>query len=307
MLDYKMIIKSRAVRGKILDALSFVPDKTMIELQYWIKTGRRLNLKKTKRFTEKLQWMKLYYRDPLMIQCVDKYDVREYVKSQGLEDILVKCYGVFDKASDVDFDKLPEKFVMKDTLGGGGNSVIICTDKTQLDIAQVREQMERWTAVDCHRKSGGREWPYYSGKKHRIIVEELLPSNADKGGLIDYKTFCFNGTPEFLYVVADRKIGNKAGLGIFTANYEKLEAARYDENPLVRDVPKPDHFEKMMEVCKVLSKPFPEVRIDLYNLEGRIYFGEMTFFDGSGYMSFEPDSFDFEWGKKFVLPECRNM
>ena len=127
-MDYKKIIKSRKVREQILRLLRFVPDKTMVKIQYRIKTGRKLNLKNPQRYTEKLQWYKLYYKNPLMIKCVDKYDVREYVKSLGLEEILNECYGVFDKVEDIDFDKLPNQFVMKDTLGGGGDRVIICKD-----------------------------------------------------------------------------------------------------------------------------------------------------------------------------------
>lgn len=128
-MNYKKIIKSRETRIKLLSLLNFIPDKTMIKLQYYIKTGRRLNLKHPQRYTEKLQWYKLYYRDPLMQQCSDKYDVREYVKSKGLGHILNECYGVYERVEDIDFDSLPNQFVLKDTLGGGGNSVIICRKK----------------------------------------------------------------------------------------------------------------------------------------------------------------------------------
>ena len=124
-MDYKKIIKNRSIRLKILQIFSFIPDKTMIKLQYRVKTGNKLNLKKPQRFTEKLQWYKLYYKNPLMIQCVDKYEVRKYVKSKGLEDILIPCYGVYDSADNINWKKLPDKFVMKDTLGGGGVSVIL--------------------------------------------------------------------------------------------------------------------------------------------------------------------------------------
>ena len=195
MMDYKKIIKSRSLRLRILKILSFIPDKLMIKLQYFLKTGRRLNLKSPRRFTEKIQWYKLYYKNPLMIQCVDKYDVREYIKSKGLEDILIPCYGVYDTPDEIDWDALPNQFVMKDTLGGGGTSVIIVKDKTTVDIEDLKKRAAEWVKIDAHNKSGGREWPYYSGKNHRIIIEAMLPSNIDEGGLIDYKFFCFNGEP----------------------------------------------------------------------------------------------------------------
>ena len=145
-MDYKKIIKSRETRLRILRTLDFIPDKTMIKMQYFIKTGRRLNLKNPQRYTEKLQWYKLYYRDPLMQQCADKYDVREYVRSKGLGYILNECYGVYERVEDIDFDSLPDQFVLKDTLGGGGNSIIICKDK-QLLILKTQKQMQKWLSI----------------------------------------------------------------------------------------------------------------------------------------------------------------
>ena len=127
-MDYKKIIKTRSTRSKILKFLSFIPDKQMLKMQYWIKTGRKLNLKTPKRFTEKLQWYKLYYRNPLMHQCVNKFAVREYVKRKGLEKTLVKLYGHYDNVTDVNWDSLPNEFVIKTQHGGGGLSVILCHD-----------------------------------------------------------------------------------------------------------------------------------------------------------------------------------
>ena len=302
-MDYKEIIKRRKLRLKILQILSFVPDKAMIKFQYFIKTGRKLNLKNPTRFTEKLQWYKLYYRNPLMIQCVDKYDVREYVKSKGLEALLVPCYGVYNSPEEIDWNALPSSFVIKDTLGGGGTSVIVVKDKALVDIEELKKRATEWVKIDAHNRSGGREWPYYRGKNHRIIIESMLRSDSNEGGLIDYKFFCFNGEPGVVYVVSDRKIGQKAFLGIFSSDYKKLDVVRCDEDPPKRDVPKPEAYEEMLDVCRILSKPFPEVRVDLYYVEGKIYIGEMTFYDGSGYMTFDPDSFDREMGRMFVLPE----
>lgn len=301
-MDYKKIIRSRKTRNLILRFLSFIPDKTMIKLQYRLKFGRKLNLENPQRFTEKLQWYKLYYRTPLMRQCVDKYDVRDYVKSCGLENILIPFIGIYDNAADVDFEKLPKECVIKDTLGGGGNAVILCRDKNTLDQDVAAAQMKEWVKSTTSYKVGGREWPY-GGKKHRIIIEEMLPSSEETGGLIDYKFFCFNGEPGVVYVIADRKVGEKAGFGIFTPEYEKLDVVRCDEKPLERNVPKPKVYDQMMDISRKLSAPFPEVRIDLYCVGDKIYFGEMTFYDGSGYMSFDPDEFDYKMGKMFELPK----
>lgn len=299
-MDYKKVIKSRKMRIRIMQALSFIPDSIMVKMQYRIKTGRRLNLKNPKRFTEKLQWYKLYYRDSLMAQCVDKYEVRSYVKRCGLNGILNFLYGVYDSPEEIDFNKLPESFVLKDTLGGGGNAVILVKDKSKLDKDAVCRQMAEWVNEPVHKKHPGREW-VYDGKKHRIIAEELIPSNPDTGGLIDYKFFCFQGKAEYLYIVADRKVGEKAGFGIFDADYRKLDVFRVDERPLTRKICKPANYNEMKHIAEILASPFPEARIDLYNEGNQIRFGEITFFDGSGYMTFEPDEFDLTMGEKFQL------
>lgn len=302
-MDYKKILKSRAVRLAILKALCFIPDKPMLKLQYRIKTGRKLNLKAPQRFTEKLQWYKLYYRDPLMVQCADKAEVRAYVEEIGLGSILNECYGVFDAVEQIDFSELPQKFVLKDTLGSGGNSVIIVEDKETADFKTVKEQMEKWVEGSHKIKGGGREWPYYSGKKHRIIAERFIPSEAEKGGLIDYKFFCFNGKAEYLYVIADRELGGTSSFGIFDRDFNLLPYQRVGAAPLNREISKPANYERMRAVAEQLAAAFPHARIDLYNQNEDILFGEITFYGASGYMLYDPDMFDFELGKKFVLPE----
>lgn len=299
-MDYKKILKSRKLRMAILDVLSFVPDKPMIQLQYRIKTGRKLNLKNPKRYTEKLQWYKLYYRDPLMAQCADKYEVRKYVESLGLGHILNECYGVFDKPEDIDFAKLPNQFVLKDTLGGGGNSVIICKDKSKADIDSYIKQMNEWVHTKPIR-SGGREWPYYSGKfNHRIIVEKII-STTNKGGLTDYKFFCFDGKPYCLYVMNERYTESGVRQNILNLDFKIMPFMREQISGL-RYISKPQKFDEMIAVAERLSKNFPYVRIDLYYENNQIIFGEFTYFPESGYYNFDPDEFDFILGEKFDLP-----
>lgn len=301
-MDYKKIIRSRKMRLKILELLSFIPDKAMISFQYKLKTGRKLDLETPTRYTEKLQWYKLYYRDEIMIKCVDKFDVREYVINKGLEDILLPCYGVFDNVKDINWSSLPDQFVVKDTLGGGGTSVKVITDKETEDLDALSVVVDKWTRLNGHIKNGGREWPYYSGKNHRIIIEKFLNSNPDDGGLIDYKFLCFNGKAELLYVLADRVTGKGAGCGFFDLDFNQLDISESDEPPLKRKIKKPDNYKKMIQVAETLAADFPCARIDLYNQNGKITFGEITFFDSSGYMIFDPDIIDFELGEKFVLP-----
>lgn len=304
MFDYKKFIKSRKLRVKFLRILDFVPDSLMLRLQYFIKTGRRLHLKNPQRYTEKLQWYKLYYKDPLMSQCVDKYEVRKYVEQCGLGHLLNECYGVFERAEDVKFDNLPNQFVLKDTLGGGGNDVIIVKDKSKLDILSTRKRMQEWVNYPYQGKHPGREWPY-EGKKHRIIVEKFLeiPHVED---LPDYKFFCFNGKVAYVYGIIDRALGKKAQIGIFDKNFNLLPYQRKDELPLQHSLPKPFNYAQMISVAENLSRNFPQARIDLYDIGGNVVFGEITFFDGSGYMTFNPDEFDFTLGNQFVLPKKRD-
>lgn len=303
MIDYKKIIKSRKTRLAILRFLSFVPDPWMVRLQYRIKTGRRLDLKNPQRFTEKLQWYKLRYRDPLMVKCVDKADVRDYVASCGLADILVPLIGIYERVEDIDFDALPQQFVMKNTLGGGGNSVLVCRDKSALDREETRRLLQSWLDRDSHQKDAGREWPYYSGKKTRIIIEEYLPSDPAEGGLIDYKFVCFAGKTDYLYAVADRALGNGAGFGFYDRQFHELGYTRSDERKLERKLTKPENFEDLIRAAETLSRPFPQARLDLYSVNGAVRFGEITFFDGSGYMNYDPDEFDFTLGADFIIPK----
>ena len=298
IMNYKRLIKDRNMRLKILSLLNWIPDKVMIKLQYRLKTGRKLNLKNPTRYTEKLQWYKLYYRNPLMSKCADKYDVREYIKSKGLGYILNEIYGVYESPNDINFDKFPNKFVLKRTNGGGGNDVLICKDKSKFDIKNALYKMKKWTITE--KNGGGREWVYYKTEP-RIIAERFIESESDD--LIDYKFFCFKGEPYYLYIINGRKLGEKIKLGIFDLEYNKLQYFRSDENKMLFSPNKPENFEQMINIAKDLSEDFPHVRVDLYNVKGKIIFGELTFFDGSGYQIYEPDEFDFIMGNKFKLPK----
>ena len=298
MNGYKKIIRSKSMRLKILKCLGFVPDRIMIPIQYRIKTGRKLNLRNPVRYTEKLQWYKLFYRIPLMTMCSDKYAVRKYVKKRGLDSILNGLYAVHDSPDSIDFDSLPNSFAMKMTVGSGMNYFV--TDKSKEDISKLKALVKEWFAADS--SSYGREWCYYNIKP-RIVFEELLPMD-DRNDLPDYKFFCFDGEPFCLYTMIDYTQNHENGrLGFFDTNFKLLPYYRKDFKPIEEQIPKPKNFELMVKYARILSKGFPHVRVDFYNLNGRIVFGELTFYNASGYTAFEPDKFDFILGEKFVLPK----
>ncbi len=300
-MNYKKIIKSRKTRLAILKMLSFIPDKTMLKLQYRIKSDRKLNLKNPERYTEKIQWYKLNDKNPRMVECVDKADVRNFVASKGLSELLTVNYGVFDSADEIDFNGLPSQFVLKDTLGGGGLSVIVVKDKDRLDYERVRNQLSRWTSVDTNIRGGGREWPYRAGKKHRILIEEFLDQKSENA-VIDYKVFCFDGEPFCTMTVHGGHLNEDIIVRRFYDNeWNNLEIGIAGKDPVKESEPQPENFKLMLDYARRLSEDFRHARVDFYNIEGKIYFGELTFFSWSGYAEFRPDSFDKVLGEKFRI------
>lgn len=294
MDGYKKIIKSQQIRFSILRTLKFIPDTIMLKIQYWIKLRRKLNLKNPQRYTEKIQWYKLFYRNPIMIKCVDKYYVREYVKSKGLEEILNEIYFVVDSPEKIDFKKLPEKFALKVTNGSETN--IFCKEKSKLDIEITKRKLYEF--LNMVNASAGREWAY-EGSSKLIIAEKLLEDDSTEDGSIsDYKFLCFNGKPYYIIYDCDRFVGHKRN--IYDLNWNNLKIGS-DCPQTNREIQKPKNLETMIKIAKKLSEDFPAVRVDLYNIKGKIIFGELTFYPWSGYVQFSPDSFDLEVGKLFPL------
>lgn len=294
-MNYKRIIKSQKVRFFILKLFDFVPDFLMIRFQYKLSTGRWPNLKNPSRFTEKVQWYKLNYRKKVVTQCSGKYEVRNFVASKGLSDILIPLYGVYSNVSEINFEKLPSKFVLKTTNGSHTN--IICNDKSKLDIQATKNTVNSW--LNSWSSKMGREWGYYHIEP-KIICEEMLPKDSNDD-LVDYKIFCFNGKPYCLYAIVDRFLDDGIKLGIFDTDFNLLPYRRSDICGLKKTIPKPRNFDRMLEIAKLLSQDFPFVRVDLYNIDGEIYFGELTFYDGSGYKGYIPDDFDFILGEQFKI------
>jgi hypothetical protein len=297
LLDYKRVIPSKNLRLRLLEAADFIPDSVMIKLQYWVKTGRRLDLRNPRRYTEKLQWYKLFYRVDLMTKCSDKYAVRQYVHDKGLGSILNPIIGVYEDVDSIDFHALPNSFACKHTNGSGAN--IFVTDKNEIGIAALKRAVSK--LKESSKFKYGREWCYYNIPS-RIIIERLLERD-NNNDIPDYKFFCFDGKVKYLYVMTGYVDDHNNGrCSFFTPEFKKLPYRRSEYRPITEEVPKPENFEEMIEIAEILSGDFPHVRVDLYSLNSQTVFGEMTFYNAGGYTVFYPDEFDYILGREFALP-----
>ncbi len=279
----------------------WMSDKRNIMIKYKIRTGRKLNLDNPTRFNEKLQWLKLYDRNPIYRQLVDKYSVREYISQELGEEFLVPLLGVWDNAKQIDFDKLPDQFVLKCNHDSG--SVIICRDKDFFDSKKAVKSLNKKL-----KKTGfwyGREWPY-KNLKPRIIAEQYM--ECDNGEeLIDYKFFCFSGEPKFVYVSQGLSDHSTAHLSYVWLNWEQAPFCRTDFPQFDKLPEKPKTFEKMIEYSKLLAKNYPFARVDFYEINGQMYFGEITFYPGSGFTVFDPEEWDEKLGEWIDLSQIKNM
>lgn len=292
-------MQTRKIKYIIAKLLFFIPDSLMLRIQYRILLNRSLNLKNSKRFTEKIQYYKAYYRDPDMLCCVDKYLVREFVKERlGTAKYLNTLYQVCNSADQIDFDVLPNKFVIKTTDGGNGDNVLICTDKPNLDRRKVAELVNSWRNKQYYLIS--REWAYQGAKQSMIIVEQYLESDENKDGSIDdYKFLCFDGKFHYLWLDKDRYSNHKRGF--WNKDLHFLRNVKSDHPTFETKVVLPANIGEMILIAEKLSSGFPFARIDLYNIKGKIYFGEITFYPWSGYVQYTPDSFDYELGACFNI------
>lgn len=248
--------------------------------------------------SEKIQHYKAYYRNPDMLTCSDKYKVREFVaKRLGTDKYLNDLYQVCNRAEEIDFEKLPQQFVIKTTDGGSGNNIYVCKDKRDIDIPAIVKRVNSWRNKKLYIIS--REWAYKGAKESRIVVEKFLEdkSNAD-GSINDYKFLCFDGKFRYLWVDTGRYSDFKRGWWDENLNPIKV----HDNRPLMDPpIDLPENIQEMISLSEKLAAGFPHARIDWYNIGGKIIFGEITFYSWSGYSIFDPDSFDFEMGKYFNI------
>lgn len=285
---------------------SLLPDKIYLKKLYKAKTGKELNLNNPTLFNEKLNWLKLYNRRPEYTMMADKYRVREYIKEKIGEEYLVPLLGVYDKVEDIDFDSLPNQFVLK---CNHDSEVVICRDKENNDfqckkgkinsIDEVKVYLNKRLGINFYKAS--REWPYKNIER-KIICEEYL-SDKDSKTLTDYKFHCFNGEPKYVYVLTEVK--DQKYLDFFDMNYKRvpIEHSALPNSPENTVFPIPDGFEKMEKTAAKLSHNLPYCRVDLYNISGKIYFGEITFFPTGAFANFKPEKWNKIFGDYIELPK----
>ena len=296
----KKLFVNKVVRFGYLNQLGFyrwMSDEKFLKYAYRVHLGKKLDLEHPVTFNEKMQWLKLYDRRPEYTTMVDKYAVKQYVAEKIGEEYIIPTLGVWDTFDDIDFDTLPEQFVLKCTHDSGG--LVICTDKSKLDKDNIRGLLGKYLKRDYY--SIHREWPY-KNVKPRIIAEAYMEDSATSE-LRDYKFFCFNGEPKVLYVITERKTsGHNFKLDYFDMDFQHLDFKNGYENSEY-PIDKPLGFEKMKELAVVLSNGIPYVRVDFYEVDGKIYFGELTFFPTSGYGPFDPEEWDYKFGEWITLPQ----
>lgn len=291
--QYLHVNRLKVIRNiKKLKRTSHEEKINLINKRYEISHGHPINWENPTTYTEKMQWDKLYNKDPMKTTLSDKYLVREWVKEKIGEEYLIPIVGVWDKFSDVPIKSLPDKFVLKTNHGTGTN--IIVKDKSKCKWGDARRKVKDWMKMDFAYTNLFEM--HYSPIKRKIIVEQYLETKT--GELQDYKFLCFGGAPKFCWVDLGRY--TKRARTVFDMNWQQQPWTQWYEP--VDNVPKPQNFEKMVELVTKLCEGFAQVRVDLYNVEGKIYFGEMTFTNGSGFTKITPVEYDKVLGDLWVLP-----
>lgn len=279
-------------------ALRILPDGVYLRLRYLIAFRKPLHLKNPRTFNEKLQWLKLYDRNPEYTRMVDKFEAKKYVAERIGEEYIVPTLGVWDRFEEIDFDALPDQFVLKCTHDSGG--LVICKDKKSLDLDAARRKI-----TSCLKENyywDYREWPY-KHVKPRIIAEPYLRDD-ETGELRDYKFYTFGGEVKALLIISGRDTPD-AGGDYFDAEFHHLDMQWGYKNAKTLPAP-PKSMKEMIRLAQLLSKSTPELRVDFYEINGKPFFGEMTFFDGGGFEKIVPEKWDRIFGDWVTLPQKRS-
>lgn len=293
----KYLSNPRLLKSVLLAHLGqFLPDKTYIKLKWKNAMGYSLDFNNPITFNEKLQWLKLNDRKCIYTKMVDKYEAKFYVSKKLGEEIVIPTLGVWDTVEEINWDSLPNRFVLKCTHDSGG--LIICKDKANLDIKKAQRKLKQSLSFDFYK--AGREWPYKDVPR-RIIAEEFM-EDSNSQELSDFKIHCFNGEPKVVLVCRDRF--SKTGLteDFYDSEWKHLDIRRPEHPNAVVSMEKPEELDKMLDFAKKLSTGIPFLRVDFYIVNHRIYFGELTFYPATGMSPFIPNKWDEIFGSWITLP-----
>ena len=289
---------SKIITGLLKRTKNLWPDNQYIRLLYRFTMGESLDLRNPLKFTEKIQWLKLYNRRPEYTKMVDKDAVKGYVASKIGEKHIIPTIGIWDTVENIEWEKLPEKFVLKTTHGGGGGGVIVC-NKENLNREEIQLKLKKALKGDIYK--GYREWPY-KNVPHRIIAEKYLSPYPNEE-LTDYKWYCFNGIPKYCQVIRDRH--TQETIDFYDTDWNLMEFVGL--NPNVKNgktpVSKPKNLIEQIRIATELSKNIPFLRVDLYEVNDKVYFGELTFFPASGLGKFTPKEWDIKLGDLIDLKQ----
>lgn len=274
----------------------WIGDKKYLEIKYKIIIGKKLNVNNPQTFNEKLQWLKLYDRNPEYTNMVDKYEAKKYVANIIGEKYIIPTLGVWDKFEDIDFNKLPNQFVLKPTHTSG--NVFICKNKNSINYNKLKKDVNKWLKRKYYYLH--REWPY-KNVKFQIIAEKYMRDETEIE-LKDYKFMCFNGKVKCSFVCSNRNSKQGLNVDFFDLDWNKMPFERHYKNSK-ENISKPKNYELMIQLSEKLSTNIPFVRVDFYEINGRVYFGELTFYPGSGFEEFSPEKYDKILGDMLELPK----
>ena len=293
----RSIIQRGLARAGYKGYMNWMPDSLYLKLMYWARLGLNLNYSNPKTLNEKVQLLKLKDRKEMYIKWVDKYSVRQYIEDKIGKDYLIPLVGgPWNKFEDIDFNKLPDQFVLKCTHDSGG--IVICQDKSKLNLQAAKKRIEKCLNRNFYCSS--REWPY-KDVKPRIIAEEYLSMFEVGKELIEYKFFCFNGEPRLVLICKGNPHGSGRTNDFYDMNFKHLPVTVTYPNAKERCT-KPKEFNEMQDIARRLSSGIPHLRVDLYVANGKIYFGETTFFHDAGFCKFNPPEWDKYLGDMLDLP-----
>lgn len=291
-------MNKKVLKKRIKYFLKFLPDKMYMQIYYFAYFKKFINFKNPKTYNEKLNWLKLNDRKDIYTTMVDKYEAKKYVADIIGEEYIVPTIGIYDKFEDIDIEKLPDKFVIKCTHDSEG--IVICKDKSKFDIEEAKKKITR--ALKYNFYYIGREWPY-KNIKPRIMVEQYMEDNK-MNELRDYKFFCFNGKPKAMFIASDRGI-EQTKFDYYDLEFNHLDIIQHYPNSQ-KKIEKPINFNKMIELAERLSKGLTHVRVDFYEANEKLYFGELTFYHFSGFQPFVPAKWDEIFGKWLDIPKIKN-